>query len=288
VGVGRDEGADRYLDLLERCLTRDVFSDEEYAPFDHTPGGQRTRSLKWRALRPVLDRLRGHGLMLMERSLTTDHRRHRRAMGWEWAPTAETTVGLRRLHHVRECVRTALTEDVPGDLIEAGAGRGGVCILMRAALAAYGDATRRVWVADSFEGPPGPDPAGSPLDRLHHLWTRSDPVASEHEVRASFERYGLLDDRVRFLPGWFRETIPAAPIEHLAVARVDAQLYASTIDALTGLYPKVSPGGFVIVDRYRLVVACEAAVDDYRREQGISEPIMEVDDCAVFWRKSAS
>jgi O-methyltransferase len=55
---------------------------------------------------------------------------------------------------------------------------------------------------------------------------------------------------VRFLPGWFRETLPSAPIKRLAVLRLEGDLYESTIVALDALYPKLSPGGFAIVDDY--------------------------------------
>ena len=69
-------------------------------------------------------------------------------------------------------------------------------------------------------------------------------------VQDNFRRYGLLDEQVRFLKGWFRDTLPTAPIERLAVLRLDGDLYESTIQALDGLYDKLSAGGFVIVDDY--------------------------------------
>ena len=76
---------------------------------------------------------------------------------------------------------------------------------------------------------------------------------SEEEVRANFERYGLLDDQVRFLPGWFKDTLPDAPIDRIAVLRLDGDLYESTIQALDALYPRLSPGGFCIIDDYQCI-----------------------------------
>jgi O-methyltransferase len=65
------------------------------------------------------------------------------------------------------------------------------------------------------------------------------------------DRYGLLDDRVRFLVGLFEKTFPAAPIETLALLRLDGDMYGSTSVALDALYyPKLAPGGYVIVDDY--------------------------------------
>jgi hypothetical protein len=62
-----------------------------------------------------------------------------------------------------------------------------------------------------------------------------------------------------------------------AVLRLDGDMYESTIVALESLYPKVSPGGFVIVDDYGAVAGCRAAVDDFRAGTGIAEPLVEID-----------
>jgi O-methyltransferase len=56
------------------------------------------------------------------------------------------------------------------------------------------------------------------------------------QVKANFEKYGLLDERVRFLKGWFSETLAKAPIERLAVLRLDGYVYGSTMEALNALY----------------------------------------------------
>lgn len=78
-------------------------------------------------------------------------------------------------------------------------------------------------------------------------------------VKAVFEQYGRRDERVKFLEGWFRDTLPTAPVERLAVLRLDGDLYESTMDGLANLYLKVSPGGFVIVDDYGTIEACRGA-----------------------------
>jgi O-methyltransferase len=210
----------------------------------------------------------------------------KRDLGLDWPAEAETMIGMQRLTSLQHCVETALAEDIPGDLIECGVWRGGACILMRAVLAAYGDGARRVWLADSFQGVPRSDPENYQADK----GIRADFAAgilgvSEAEVRANFERYGLLDDQVRFLPGWFKDTLQDAPIDRIAVLRLDGDLYESTIQALDALYPRLSPGGFCIVDDYRAVKACEQAVSDYRAKHGISAEIVDIDKMGVFWRK---
>jgi len=267
-----DPAARSYLDLLARCLTRDVFLDQEWWDVDlrDWPGGADQ-------VRPVL---RDHGWRLVRRGDPTA-----RDEGRDWPPTAETMIGTARLDNVLDCCVRAVLEDVPGDFAETGVWRGGTTILMRGVLSALGDDQRSVWVADSFEGLPVPDaeqyPADDGLDWSHVEVLKVDADA----VRANFDRYGLLDDRVRLLEGWFCDTLPAAPIERLAVLRLDGDLYQSTMDALCALEPKVSPGGFVIVDDYGGWPPCRAAVDDYRRDHGIDAPIRTVDWTGVWWRK---
>jgi O-methyltransferase len=189
------------------------------------------------------------------------------------------------MRNLRFCVERIIADRVPGDLIETGVWRGGASIFMRGILAAYGVTDRRVWVADSFEGLPKPDPryaadAGDP----HHTF-KSLLAVSLDDVRANFEKYGLLDDQVRFLKGWFRDTLPLAPIERLAVLRLDGDMYGSTIEALEPLYPKLSRGGYLIVDDYALSGA-RKAVEDYRAANGITDPVNEIDWTGAFWRKS--
>jgi Macrocin-O-methyltransferase (TylF) len=108
---------------------------------------------------------------------------------------------------------------------------------------------------------------------------------SLEEVKANFAKYGLLDDRVVFLKGWFKDTLPSAPIERLAVLRLDGDMYESTMVALTSLYDKVSSNGFVIIDDYGCIESCRKAVHDFRESRGISEPILDIDGFGVYWRK---
>ncbi|MEZ5165388.1 MAG: TylF/MycF/NovP-related O-methyltransferase [Acidimicrobiales bacterium] len=269
-----DTARDRYVDLLMGCLTRELFLDEE------------THDVDLREWPGDVDELRGvlraRGWRLTRRGGDRGHRDD----GNDWPPTAETMVGRRRLADVRRCVESVLTDDVPGDLIETGVWRGGVTILMRGMLEAWGDPDRRVWVADSFRGLPPPDADAFPLDVGHDLSDVAQLAVSADEVRANFERYGLLDDRVRFLEGWFRDTLPAAPIDRLAVLRLDGDMYESTIDALEALYPKLSVGGFVIVDDYGAWEPCRAACTDFRARHGITDEIVEIDWTGVHWRRT--
>ena len=239
-----------YLDLMKACLTNTIYGDENIL------GGGR---------KPFDEGIR--------------------AEGRDWPACGHTMVGRKRLDNVQFCVEDALARGVPGDLMETGVWRGGVVILMRAILKAHGVTNRRVWAADSFEGLPPPDPKKYPPDAGLYLNTFKELAVSLEQVQENFRRYGLLDEQVRFLKGWFRDSLPAAPVERLAVLRLDGDLYESTMDALVSLYPKVEAGGYVIIDDYNDIAACRQAVTDYRSAHRVTEDIVKVDWTGVYWQK---
>ena len=276
-----DPAVGAYLDLMKRCLTRTSFH-ERFREVIYRRG-----SLPRLLMTPVQSvlRLKGYRLCTQNAFSAED-----RASGQDWPADAETMIGLQRLDNIQECVTDAIERGVPGDLIETGVWRGGACIFMRALLKAYGETARTVWVADSFEGVPKPDPDKYPADAAEErkaAFYKFDQLAvSEEQVRENFARYGLLDAQVRFLKGWFRDTLPTIPeTQSFAVIRLDGDLYESTWDALTGLYPKLSPGGYCLIDDYGGIPACRNAVEDYRSREGIREPVQSVDRTGVFWQK---
>lgn len=269
-----------YLDLLKRVLTRTV-ACEKYAPLT---GHQRPARALYRIPLPLIQRvLASKGLELVRRYQLDLSRREN---GFDWPPEAETMVGLKRLENVQQCTTDIITSCVPGDILEAGVWRGGCSIFMKGILAAYGDTARTIWLADSFKGLPKPNVADYPVDEGDVHWTHSILAVPLEEVQENFRRYGLLDERVRFLQGWFKDTLPAAPIERLAILRLDGDMYESTIQVLDTMYQKVTVGGYVIVDDYKLG-RCRAAVDDFRRDHGITDSIVKVDWTGVYWRRSA-
>ena len=198
---------------------------------------------------------------------------------------SHTMIGKKRLDNLQHCIETVISENIPGDFIETGIWRGGVCIFMRGILAAYGITDRTVWAADSFEGvppPTWPEDAGFDISR-DVLPVLAVPL---EDVQQLFRRYGLLDDTVQFLKGWFKDSLPGAPIEKLSILRLDGDLYESTTTALAPLFDKVSRGGFVIVDDYGSCPPCKRAIDDFRAQRGIIDALQVIDGQSVYWRKS--
>ncbi len=276
------ESTDAYLDLLKRVLSASIY--DESAWIYHEPRRPKLAEAQ-RPLRFAEDLLRYLVVLgLRRRSVIAAKVRpfdaKIRQEGRDWPCFGYTMTGHRRLENVQRCVQEVLDKGVPGDLLEAGAWRGGTTIFMRAMLKAHGVTDRKVWVADSFEGLPVPvdQNDGADFSEIGIL------KVSLETVRANFERFGLLDDQVEFLPGWFSETLPNAPIERLAVLRLDGDMYSSTMDTLTSLYAKVSPGGFVIVDDYHSWESCRRAVHDFLDQHGLKPDIQSIDWAGAYWR----
>jgi hypothetical protein len=257
-----------YLDLLERAVTHTLYHppDKREAPADVQESFEQE----------------------LERQGITDlgilNDVQRRNEGRDWPVYAQTMVGRKRIRNVRECVETVLADRVPGDLIEAGCWRGGTVIMMAGILKAYGVTDRTVWAADSFEGLPEPDEERFPADRGDINYTLDELKVSAEEVRGNLARYGLKSEKVELLEGWFRDTLPTVSDKRWALVRLDGDLYESTMDGLVNLYPQLSAGGFLIVDDFGWK-NCRQAVEDYRREHGITEPIERIDWVGAFWRK---
>lgn len=197
---------------------------------------------------------------------------------------SHSMIGKKRLNNIQYCAEAILEENIPGDFIETGIWRGGATIFMRGILAAYEVTDRIVWAADSFEGVPAPS---LPEDDRFDISARVLPVlaVSLDDVCELFDRYGLLDEQVNFIQGWFKDTLTTAPIKSLSLLRLDGDLYESTMDALNPLYPKVSKGGFIIVDDYYSCPPCKLAIDEFRKKNAIVDELIQIDDQSVYWRK---
>lgn len=202
-----------------------------------------------------------------------------RALGLDWPRQGLTMIGLDRLDDLQSCVESVVKDGVEGDLIEAGSWRGGASILMRAALDSLGADDRTLYVADSFEGFPAATEAGD-LAVVDFL------AVSLEEVQANFARFGC-EHGVHFLPGFFEETIPSLSDRRWSIIRLDGDTYEATRLTLESLYPRLSVGGYLIVDDYRAFNECRAAVDEFRDEHGIGEPLERVDWTCVRWRRES-
>ena len=204
--------------------------------------------------------------------------------GKYWPDIAYSMLGQKRIDNVQYCCETAIKEQIPGDFIECGVWRGGTTIFMKAILKAYSIKDRTVWVADSFEGLPKPDANLYPADAGDTHFKIDLLKVSINEVKRNFEIFNLLDENVKFLKGWFKDSLPEAPITKISVLRLDGDIYESTWDSLIYLYPKLADNGFLIIDDYYNNESCKKAVNDYFEKNNIKANIIRIDWTGAYCR----
>ncbi len=267
----------RYIELLKKTLIDySRINSYEYHPLSLVNGNWKTAPLY-----PLDILLRRRNFAICKLKFVSQERRMN---GYDWPASADTMIGLNRLNNIEYCIHSIINNNVEGDLIETGVWRGGATILMRAVLKELEISNRRVWVADSFQGLPKPDPKYE-ADKKNKLHTLKILTATLQEVKNNFKKYDLLDEQVIFLEGWFKDTLPRAPIDKLALIRLDGDMYESTIQAIEQLYPKLSDGGFIIVDDYNAFPYCKQAIEDYRTKHAINNTMITIDREAIYWQK---
>lgn len=139
--------------------------------------------------------------------------------------------------------------EVEGDIVECGVWRGGFSIFL-----SYVFQDKNIWVCDSYEG-------FQPLENAKHNYSKErhthhfthnavGPIAiSLEEVQDHFKTYGLGDEeRIKFLKGFVKDTLPTSGIEKVSLLRVDVDAYSATLEILEELYDKVQPGGYITFD----------------------------------------
>ena len=261
-----------YLDLLKKALSGSLYDESSWAILEPRRFGGVHNFLRNAIIKALCKR----SLLLVKKKHSD---RQLRESGKDWPMIGFTMVGHQRLDNIRTCIERVLADRIPGDFVECGVWRGGSSIFAKAVFNIHGAADRKVWLADSFEGMP----VQSESDKIDPDLGDALEVSRE-EVENNFRRFDLLDNNVRFVKGWFHESLPKAPIEQIAILRLDGDYYRSTMDALDNLYVKLSDGGFVIIDDYIYLAGCKQAVTEFRAKHGITAALME-DAYLVYWRK---
>lgn len=139
--------------------------------------------------------------------------------------------------------RLAAVVHLEGDVIECGAFRGGISLLMALALRKLG-VPKRVLILDSFEGLP------APVDGRDHGYCQGDFRAEQAALEAAIADLDL-GDVCEIHPGWFEDTLPAATANRrFAFAHIDGDLYHSTRTCLRQLHPAMPDGAPLVLDDY--------------------------------------
>jgi len=252
-----DVQRERYLNLLIMTLTGSVYGTRAMRP-----GTGSVNDLKTQAFSEEV-----------------------RNIGNDWPEIGYTMIGNDALKSLKVMIQTVIREKIPGDFLEAGVWRGGASILAKGVLRSYGaDKIRKVWVCDSFKG--------LPKNRTPHdnaVWERMHALrVSKTAVQQHFRKFDLLDENVKFVEGYFVNSLPQirANVTELAVLRLDGDMYESTMDILFNLYEKVTIGGFVIIDDYGIKV-CREAITKFRGMHNITEELLPIWNASsrYYWVK---
>lgn len=194
---------------------------------------------------------------------------------------------------------------LPGAFVECGVWKGGSVALMALANLDQGAARRDLHLFDSFTDICEPDQAvdGERAVREVKAWSKDGgtsgklaPVAGFYDSmggagtlegnKALLEKtVGYPAEKIHYHVGWFQDTLPEARIPEIAILRLDGDWYASTKVCLEHLYDKVVPGGFVIIDDYGAYEGCRKAVDEFRRNKGITAYLHHIDGESRYWIK---
>ena len=272
-----DDAVSLYLELLKRCVCNLIYQD------------------------PAVPYLGEES----DDPLFAEFSLERRLSGHDWPRQAHTMIGAQRLDNVRTLIEDVLRTGVAGDLIETGVWRGGSTIFMRGVLKAHNVTDRAVWVADSFQ-------AAYPAVTEHGVTEKSytspgveilagGPSSLPPEVQDKFGaasghvlRGGPRDLRALWAarrpgevpPGVVQRDPAQCPDRQVGAAAAGRRLLRRDASGPPSLYPKLSIGGWVIVDDYGSFAECAQAVHDYLDEKGIHPEIVHLDDEAVYWRKA--
>jgi cephalosporin hydroxylase/glycosyltransferase involved in cell wall biosynthesis len=258
----------RYLNLLKSALLNEHYLENDVRLQYLAECIARDRTPDVTKLRDPIRQMKHDGLRLQNFRRSGALRN-----SIDGSSLAYTDMGRTRLDSLERCLDRIRTDEVGGDLVDCGTGRGGGAIFMRGYLDAHELSDRELWVADTFRVS---EQATGLLDLSPDL----------NIVRDGFQRFDLLDDRVHFLQGPYPETLPGAAIDEVAVLRIGGGLGESTRDVLGALYGKVAAGGVVVVDGY-VEEACQRAVDEFRAAKGLAQPIERMDWSGIWWQKNA-
>jgi hypothetical protein len=270
---GSDTLRQMYIDLMKKAIINLIYPENELRILYAVECARRGIPTDVRVMMDIRGQLEDQYAEIV--SLRSDGRRTA-------AQFSHSMIGWKRLTNIEDCAKQIFADGIAGDFVETGVWRGGATIFMRGLMKAFGQDGRKVWVCDSFRGLPAPEAS---QDDGFDFSTDPSLAISREVVEDNFKVYDLLDENVVFVEGWFSETLSDAPIDEIALLRLDGDLYKSTMDALEPLYDKVAPGGFILVDDYGDLEPCRRAIHDFREARRIEDPIHRVDWTGVYWRK---
>lgn len=191
-----------------------------------------------------------------------------------------TMVPLGGLKKIMELMRELNAEGIAGSIVEAGVCDGGSAGLLACAIR-EGGVDRDLWLFDSFEGLPEP----SEMDGIEARGWQGEAQGSLRRLHRLFSKLQVDMSTVRIVPGWFHETFPTVAVDKVALIHIDADWYESVKLCLEFWYPKVVPGGYVVLDDYDSWPGCHRATDEFTEQLSHRVEIIRTGVGGAFFRK---
>ena len=231
---------------------------------------------------PVIDTLKKIKRMVHRAAGIYDEDKHRRAQFPDFEPTHLDTLNVvrpytmtspERVHALIEAVKYVTRRRVPGAIVECGVWRGGSMMAAARTLLSLGSSERDLYLFDTFEGmsPPSEhdvDMGGQRAGAMLAAQSKTDAssywcYASLEDVQGALAQVGYPAERVHYVKGKVEETVPAQAPQQIALLRLDTDWYESTRHELQHLYPRLSPGGVLIIDDYGHWKGSRKATDEF-------------------------
>lgn len=197
-----------------------------------------------------------------------------------------TMTSPERVHALVTAVEYIVRSEIPGDMVECGVWRGGSMMAVALTLKRLGADGRHLRLYDTFTGMPPARNIDADLSgrKASKLLEEQDPEISDvwaranlEEVRGNMRETGYPSENISYVKGKVEETLPARAPDRIALLRLDTDWYASTRHELEQLYPRLSPGGVLIIDDYGHWQGARKAVDEYIEKLGIPILLCRID-----------
>lgn len=198
-----------------------------------------------------------------------------------------TLTSPERIAALCQAVTYVAQHGFPGAVVECGVWRGGSMMAVAETLMRLRQPDRDLYLFDTFDGMTLPgdqdvDVFGKRASELLKEQDRHDPrsiwcVSPLEEVRSNMQSTGYPHERIHFVPGRVEETLPGAAPEQISILRLDTDWYESTRHELEQLFPRVVPGGVLIIDDYGHWDGARRAVDEYLRARGVPILLHRID-----------
>lgn len=189
---------------------------------------------------------------------------------------------------MRIAIKDILQSQIVGDIVQAGVWRGGMSIWMNYLIynlfPGQNIEPRKLWLFDSYGEFPCPT---YPRDKYVHPVTEIlyENHATTEVVESNFEKFGIPTSNVYLVKGKFEDSIKNVDIPKISILHLDCDYYDSTLLMIEKYYPKITKGGYIIINNYYYeYIHAKIAVDEYRGKNNITNPVIKLGEKYGYWK----